>query len=346
METGFRLLFESLDEALLLLDGNQRIRRVNRASESVTGISISDMEGAPFADLFFPLEDSALEQRRPFSLTRDLQFPNREASIYSFRIKPLPALQDRIDSAWLVHFRDEGALSKLHQERDRLMEMATLNDILPTFLHELKNPLASVMAIAELMLEELPAGANREAMEGILHETRRMKLAFEGLGNLSRNLSCSTEHHIGLALMEACGIFQPLFERLSIDFQVDVAPLPPLPLQVGGIRGILFNLLTNAKQACKAGDRVTVEAGMNESGNVFRFSVTDTGVGMPPEVAAHCTDLFFTTKPMGSGIGMALCRTALSKLDGKLGIESEPGKGTRVSAEIPIQRSHERSTAR
>lgn len=338
MNSGFFSLFQLIDEPLVVIDGQGVITAANLSLLALLKREEGDVLGSPFPEFFHPLPDEFGERGHAFHHEAVPQFAKYREDRFSFWFKPVRGVAAISEDSWLVKLRNENGWSKLNRERDRLLELATLNEMLPTFLHELKNPLASVMALSELMLEELEEGETRESVAGILQESRRMKLAFEGLGNLSRNLNCDQEQDIGLALVEACAVFKPLFDRLGIELEVDLQPLPRLPLELGGIRGILFNLLNNAKQACRTGDRVTVEAGMDEKGKAFRFAVIDTGAGMSPEVLARCTDLFFTTKPMGSGMGMALCRTALKNLDGNLSIQSTLGQGTRVEASIPVTR--------
>jgi signal transduction histidine kinase len=335
-EPGFEMLFELLEEPLLLLQSDGTLVAVNQTATQFLCKSARELVGSRFDDVFFPWAELGEIQGAQHAVTRQLTLAGRKKSRFSLRFYGLP------DQRWLMYVKDEDANWQIEVERERLLAMASLTDILPTFLHELKNPLASIMAVAELSLEDLPPGEARESMEAVLQESARMKLAFEGLGNLSRNLRCQDEQDIATAIYDACQIFRPLFERLQIHLKVDLEPMPRLPLQVAGIRGMLFNLLNNAKQACHSGDRVRVEGHVDHDQGVFQFSISDTGVGMSPEVAASCTELFYTTKPMGSGVGMALCRAALTQLNGTLNIASEPGKGTRVTATIPLSDTDER----
>ncbi len=287
--------------------------------------------GTSFVGRFLAVPKASLEAGNPFSLCRDMA---SATLVFRFRPYQNPSFKD---AAWTVFIHRIDEEHTVRQQQTRLLEMATMNEVLPTFLHELKNPLASVMAICELVLEDVLPAEQREVFEGIYHESQRMKLAFDGLGTVSQNLTRNDVQDIGLALLEACSVFRPLLERLSIDLVVDLAPLPPLPLEAGGIRGMLFNLLNNAKQACQPGDTIRVSASLDGAGDHFCFAVRDTGSGMAAEVVNQCTDLFYTTKSMGSGVGMALCHAALAAYNGTLSIQSTPGEGTCVRACIPLE---------
>ncbi|CAM2011046.1 ATP-binding protein [Acanthopleuribacter pedis] len=292
--------------------------------------------GASFETRFLPIPAEAHTADKPFSLCRDF-----DAFTLVFRFRPATEPHPWAWHLYLHRLDEEQTVSK-HQTR--LLEMATVNEVLPTFLHELKNPLASVMAMCELVLEDDLPEDQRELLAGIYHESQRMKLAFDGIGSVSQKLTHNEVQDIGMALLETCAVFRPLLERLGVDLVVDLDPLPPLPLETGGIRGMLFNLLNNAKQACQPGDQIRVQAGLDDAG-CFSFEVRDTGIGMDAETVSQCTDLFYTTKSMGSGIGMAMCRAALAAHNGRLTIQSAPGEGTAVRAAIPLEGHHERPRA-
>jgi len=242
---------------------------------------------------------------------------------------------------YMAAITDQTALFQVREERDRLMETATINEVLPCILHEFKNPLASIQALVELITEDCVDEDLQTQLHGILMEIRRMKLSFEGLGSSTRNLASKRNQAVDHGIREACTIFSRQLKAMGIQLETDVETLPLLPLDSGGIRGILFNLLNNAKQACRSGDSIEVHAGLTDSGRTFTFTVQDTGAGMTPEVLARCTRLFYTTKSMGSGIGLALCKTAVEKIGGRLVVVSERGCGTRISVFLPLENKKE-----
>jgi signal transduction histidine kinase len=77
-----------------------------------------------------------------------------------------------------------------------------------------------------------------------------------------------------------------------------------------------------------------VVAELDRHDGVLELDVTDTGAGMSEEAVRRATDLFFTTKPQGSGIGLALIAQLVARDHGNLEISSQPGRGTRVSLRV------------
>jgi signal transduction histidine kinase len=91
------------------------------------------------------------------------------------------------------------------------------------------------------------------------------------------------------------------------------------------------------------GGRLTVRA--NAQPDFVAISVADTGCGIPPEHLLRVQEPFFTTKPHGNGLGLSICRSILWEIGGKLTIDSEPDRGTRVEIAVPRATVHHHAIA-
>ena len=214
------------------------------------------------------------------------------------------------------------------------MQFATLGDALPSILHELRNPLAAVSNSLELLIEEA-SDEVRQDLAPVLWEIRRMKLTLHGVGGLFGTVHTSRETALDFAIGEACRILTWSAEPRGIRIVTDVPTLPLLPLDWGVVSGVVFNLVKNAIDACTAGDVITVGAELRGD-EAFAVKVSDTGPGMPPDVLAHCRQIFYSTKSSGSGIGLALCQRIADVSGGQLEIASAPGAGTTVILTFPL----------
>ncbi len=213
--------------------------------------------------------------------------------------------------------------------------MAALGDALPSVLHELRNPLAAVTAMLEVMIEEHEGGIQRD-LHAILHEVRRMTLGLDGIGGFVRSTRARRYAAVDHAVREACRILEPTAARKGVRLEAVGPDLPLLPIDAGVISGVVFNLVKNAIDACTEGQRIEVDARVVDE--ELRLVVRDTGHGMSKEVLERCQDLFFTNKDKGSGIGLALCRQVAEGSGGRLEIESEPGRGTIVTMGVPLRK--------
>jgi signal transduction histidine kinase len=236
---------------------------------------------------------------------------------------------------WLmITLRDVTEWAKLRREHDRLLRLAAAGEVLPSVLHELKNPLAAVTAAVEVLVEEVAEGHVREQLHAVLSEVRRMKLAFEGVGSVGRDLRGRRPAPIDQACREVFRILAPRAESAGAIARCDVPDMPPVLLDPAVVRAILFNLFVNAIHASATGTTIVIHARLSSSG-VFELTVADTGTGMTAEVYRRCTELFFTTKRSGSGVGLALCRKTTEEAGGTLEIQSVPGVGTTIVMRVP-----------
>lgn len=247
----------------------------------------------------------------------------------------------RIDSGdgLAIMFHNVTSWVKLRQERDRLLQLAAVGQVMPTLLHELKNPLASISTAIEVLIEDLEPGSPQSELHAVLGELRRMRLCFDGIGAVGRNLRSRRTAAIDFAIREALLVLKARTDNAGIQLICDVPDIPLLALEPAVVRAIVFNLVMNSIEACKPGDTVALRARLlreDDGGSCFELRVVDTGCGMDAQARERCTELFFTTKPSGTGIGLALCAQAVADAGGTLDIESETGMGTMVCVHIPL----------
>jgi signal transduction histidine kinase len=104
------------------------------------------------------------------------------------------------------------------------------------------------------------------------------------------------------------------------------------------LRQVMWNLLRNAADAAASGGKhVTVTATLGGHDEVC-MSVEDDGPGIPADKVAHIFDPFFTTKQRGTGLGLAVCHAVIAEHGGRIDVESEVGKGTKMVVTLPRNR--------
>lgn len=311
------------EDGVILYANSFAAGMLRRATKDLVGRNIGDAL-APLADLRRGAEQPVPRQEI------DLHYADGTAATLGYSLSGPNA-----DGSWTVLCQDITAILALRAERDRLLQLAALGDALPTILHELRNPLAAVTSALEVLQEDAPQSCQQD-LQTILHEVQRMGLSLAGVGGLARPLHCARPAAIDHALRQACRILQPTAARHSVTIVDAVTDLPPLQLDWAVISGVVFNLVKNAIDACRANDTVEVRAFLREA-HALRLEVVDSGVGMDRETLKHCTELFFTQKAKGSGIGLALCQQIADLSGGRLEIHSEKDRGTTVAFEVPLQ---------
>lgn len=237
---------------------------------------------------------------------------------------------------YLVLLRDASQDLATRQERDRLLNIAGVGTALPALLHEIRTPLASITAAVELLIEEMEDSPTREQLHAVLSEVRRMNLSLDGVLAVGRSLRGRRYAAIDQTCRHAWQIMSARAKARGIHSRSAIDDMPLLLLDPAVVGGIVHNLMINSIQACSAGQAVNIQAQLQQNGKLFSLTVVDNGPGMTNEVYNRCTELFFTTKRNGSGIGLALCRRAVEEAGGTMTIESVIGFGTSVTIEIPL----------
>lgn len=334
-------ILDALDAGVLATTSEGIIVRVNRCGAAILGRPPDALVGHDVSEVLVSIGEllaagapGSGEHRRELPLAP----PDRAPVRIGFSVSTIGHEEGPEPLRHVVLFRDISPILELRKQRDALLQMAAVGTVLPAVLHELRNPLSAVTAMLEVMVEETE-GAMQSDLHALLWELRRMHLNIQGVGGFARPLFAKGNIAVDYAIREACRVLEATAERKSVTLECDVDDMPILPLDRGVLNGVVFNLVTNAIDACAKGGRVVVRAGLPDA-RTFELVVADDGRGMTPEVLAKCCELFFTSKEGGSGIGLTLCREAVTGGGGTLDIESAPGAGTKITLRIPLAGSN------
>jgi signal transduction histidine kinase/PAS domain-containing protein len=246
------------------------------------------------------------------------------------------------------------------QDRLRHAErMESLGQLVGGIAHDFNNLLNVIGCYSDLIAEEIAGLAAQDARLGsVAGDVDQVRGAAQRAATLTRQLlmfaRSDVVHPQVLSLNEViAGLKQLLGRTLGEHITLIVAPaggLWPVKADAGQLEQVLVNLAVNARDAMPGGGKVTIDTanitvdeayaqgrpGLRE-GRYARLRVSDTGTGMPPEVAARVFEPFFTTKPAGkgTGLGLATFHGIITGAGGYAQIYSEPGLGTTVTGLLP-----------
>jgi PAS domain S-box-containing protein len=261
----------------------------------------------------------------------------------------------RLNEELEARVREEVTAREAAQARlAHVQRMEALGQLAGGIAHDINNVLQAVGGGAALIERRPgdPASVRRlarmvgEAAERGSAVTRRL-LAFSRRGDLR----AETVDPVALLADMRDILVHTLGAGIGV--RVEARPdLPPLLADKGQLETVLVNLAANARDAMDGKGVIVLDAVLNQytraeaasrmpalkPGSYVRLVVSDTGPGMPAEVLERATEPFFTTKPRGkgTGLGLATARGFVEQSGGGLLIESEPGRGTRVSLWFPV----------
>lgn len=328
-------VLDVLGAGVVVVDADDGIiSKANPQAARILRRAVNEIEGSPIAHVIAPMTQ-LLEGRREDSRGEVFILVDRAKVALGYSINTATDPRSGASQHVLL-FQEITSIHELRKQRDRLLQIAVIGEVMPTLLHEIRNPLAAVTAMLEVLLEDAPIEL-RGDLHAILCEVRRMALGLQGIGGLVRTMHSSTHCAVDLAIRETCRLLEHSAVRRNVELQAIGPDLPLLPIDRGAVCGVVFNLVKNAIDACPNGGHVWVNAYVEQRGGTEQLVVvvTDDGVGMGADVIAHCRELFFTTKDTGSGVGLALCSQVAEASGGGLSIESHVGVGTRVTLRVP-----------
>ncbi len=234
-------------------------------------------------------------------------------------------------------------IERLHRtQMSRAEHLSTLGEMAAGLAHEIRNPLAGIAGVMEIVGRDLPANSAAISVLGeVRHEVLHINKIVSELLEIARprppvfqlgNL-VSVAEHASLFARDQASARKVTLEVIGND------ALPELEFDSGQIHQVLLNLVLNAVQACSAGGSVRVEFSSDER-NVT-VTVTDTGKGIPPAVLPNIFRPFFTTKGNGTGLGLSLARRIVEDHGGRLEATSELDKGSEFTLVLPKTRPTE-----
>jgi len=215
-------------------------------------------------------------------------------------------------------------------------KMAAVGQLAAGVAHEIHNPLGGILAFAQLMSREQRSRDDLESLGLILDAATRAKKIVESLLRFSRRPKQDERGEVDLAREseEAMFLLQSQLKDGRVEVVKNLAPAVCVG-NANSLRQIVVNLLTNAAQAMRDHGRIAIET--SSADGTVALRVTDSGPGIPPEIAERIFEPFFTTKPegQGTGLGLSVCYQIAEEHGGTIRYEPAPGGGASFVLEIP-----------
>jgi len=222
----------------------------------------------------------------------------------------------------------------------RRTQLATLGRFSAQMAHDLKNPLAALKGAAQLLHEDLgrpAAGVDRIVFTDLmLEQIARIDRLVDVYGRLAR--ADPEREALDLNALVRTVLALPALTGAAVSLRTELdAGLPPCHADPNMIARVIENLVRNAMEATSDGGTITVSTTRSdrETAAGVTLSVEDSGAGMDARTRERAFDDFFTTKPSGSGLGLAFVRRVVEAHGGDASLDSALGRGTVVRVWLP-----------
>ena len=253
---------------------------------------------------------------------------------------------ERQEFGTLLTLRDTGTALELEQELEVSRRLAAIGSLTANVGHEVKNPINAMVVHLELLRSKLASGRlERESAQKhvdiLADEMHRLDRVVQTLADFSRPMELELrEHDLRRVVEQTIELAGAEFTEHGVTIEKDL-PLAAVMVRVDAelLRQALLNLLLNAMQAMPDGG--VVRASVRRDQRIAIVEIADNGIGIPANLLPRIFDLYFTTKPKGSGIGLAMTYRIMKLHGGTMDVRSEadpgsPNRGTAFTLRIPM----------
>ena len=350
-EQKFRSFLESAPDAIVIVDESGRIALINTQTEKLFGYGREELLGKP-VEVLIPERFrgrhaghrtvfSGNLRFRPMGAGMELYAVRKDGTEFPVEISLSPIQTDEgtLVSSAIRDITERKEIDAKFQEKERL---ATLGTTAAVFAHEIGNPLNSLSTALQFARSLLNRSDNQnplvyEAIDGAYQEIQRLDSLLKDYRSFARPRRLNLEKTDLRQLVEevlapAVGGYRASGVRVEIDFQEN---LPLLPADKEKIKQVIVNLCKNAAEAMPDGGVLICRGYQRDDRVVLEF--TDTGVGVPEGIQVF--QLFKTTKPSGTGLGLPIVQQIISDHRGTVDYVSAVGKGTTFRICLPIFRA-------
>ncbi|GIE48887.1 hypothetical protein Ani05nite_24210 [Amorphoplanes nipponensis] len=356
-EERFRLLAEHAQDIIFRYRGGPApaMEYLSPAVESVTGHRPEEFYADP--GLIFavlepedrPLIERSWRSAHPGTLTVRWRRPSGEVAWTEQRAVAVldPSGRPVAVEGILRDITEQVAADRQRAELERQLRQAerldSLGQLAGGIAHDFNNLLAVIAGYADMLSEELPGHhPGRADLDGI------KQAAVRGTGLTRQLLIFSRLEPSQPEILDVNAVVADMHRLLSRTLGEDIevttdlaAALPPVVMDRSKLEQVLMNALVNSRAAMPAGGRLSIvtgtEPGPGGTGAAVSLTISDTGCGMTPEVAARAFEPFYTTKGRGRGTGLGLSTAygTVTEAGGTISLESRYGLGTTLRVSLP-----------
>jgi PAS domain S-box-containing protein len=342
MRENLNSVMAGLEDGLLLFTRDARAVMVSPAAEKFLGAPAGQFLGRRVTEIFpqdHPLRQALHLEGDAFRETAAETELKTAGGVRRVGVSVQAIHEDGEQMGALVTLRDLDSLESINTQLQVSERLAALGRITAGVAHEVKNPLNSMRLWLENLKESLPsdqdAGA-QQAVQVLDKEIDRLDAVVKRFLDFTRPVELKLEAtDLAELLREVMRVAHPQLQKAGVEVEELLGNgIPEVWADRDLLKQAVLNLVLNAAEAMTSGGELRVELGRR--GEMAEISVSDTGRGIPAENRQKIFQLFFTTRPGGSGIGLATTFRIVQLHNGSINFQSEAGRGTTFRIELPL----------
>jgi PAS domain S-box-containing protein len=336
-------VMSGLEDGLLLFNGQGRAVLVSPSTQRFLGGRSDELRGRSVAEIFparhplrgiLKIEGDRIEPAEGKEVTLvGASGPQRVGvSVQVIR-------EEGTRMGTLVTLRDVESLQRIGSQLQVSERLAALGRVTAGVAHEVKNPLNSMRLWLEVLKANMPVEPEpQQAVKMLDSEIDRLDRAVKTFLNFTKPVELNLEESdLRVLLEEVLDAARPSIAKASVELRADLASdCPPVLVDRQLVHQAVLNLLINASEFTDSGGAIMLA--LRRAGEFAEISVQDSGRGIPAGDQKKIFQLFFTTRPGGTGIGLANTFRFVQLHNGRIEFESETGRGTIFRVKFPLAR--------
>ncbi|MBI5665171.1 MAG: PAS domain-containing protein [Nitrospirae bacterium] len=316
-------VLQSIGEAIIVLDQQDRVTMLNRAAEELLCSSRQDVTGMMFGDLPFSVEENSSGTR----LTVD------ETTYDVILSRSTVAGPEGSVRGYVVLIKDITRTRDLERQHERNQRLISMGEMAAKIVHEIRSPLCSIELFSTMLSNDLKGTAHSDMASGI-------STGIKSLNNILTNMlffakpqkPSFADIELSDAISESVNMLIPLIQIRGIKLVQDsyrVSVRSDMEL----LKQVFMNIILNAVQGMPGGGNLKITTDVNDE--YVTVSVTDDGEGISPENIEKIFDPFFSTKDKGTGLGLAIANKIMQTHGGFIRAYRNQEKGSTFCISFP-----------
>ncbi len=345
----YRSIIESVDTGIMTVNLDGQIKSFNRAAAEITGLSFRKVENRIISEVFpdfppLPKEINAHGVRQAARIRFETTFhtDDGQSLIIGGSLSWLRD-PDGLTIGNIVIFQDLTEINEMRESLEKSRKLAFIGEMAAGLAHEIRNPLASMSGSIEMLRKDLSADrTHAKLMQIILRGKDQLESFLKDFLWMARPTPGVREEidlkEIIRDVLDSLRFVPDWHEPVQIDIHLKNDPLS-VHMKRTECRQVLWNVILNALQAMPEGGALTVEASgcRKDERDGVEIRIHDTGHGIEPSRLQKIFEPFYTTRDMGTGLGLAVVNRILEGYQGEIDIQSNPGKGTSCTVWLPCR---------
>ncbi|MFH2122448.1 MAG: ATP-binding protein [Pseudomonadota bacterium] len=335
------ILISSLPVGLIVTDSQGKILLCNQFAEQMASVVENEVVGAVPESVLAPALAQALEDQKIATVgpvQKEILLPDVKGQMRTLQLHSRSVVDsDGTSAGVMLLIQDLSQVKSLEEELRRSERLAALGKMAAGVAHELRNPLSSIKGLAILLKSRFQEeSSDQETADILVQEVERLNRSIGELLDYARPQKLNKENILPEEVVrKAVSLIRMDAESMGVRINVVMADnLPFLSADQDKLNQVFLNLFLNSIQAMEQGGALDIQV-MAEGKNVL-FTIKDTGCGVRKEDLPRIFDPYFTTKPEGTGLGLAMSMKIVEEHGGTMTFQSEKDVGTTVIVSLPV----------